>query len=279
MSTWLKDKKLNIRLMFSKGVRDFLIWLAAACVAVSSCAGGARELASYWDGYDFSSLDGFDDITQAEEKFDGYIDLLNKVPHETAVANLRSFLDSAARNTVAYMVWSGWFEPYFHSFQSPYRNEELYAEWLDMVLEDKILEDEGMMEHLGRMKTALQKNKPGSTLEDVVLRDCNGEELMLSEMINRQSMILLVDANCPSCLESLEENVGAYKDANLIAILVNGGSMHIRNIRRQVSEDILEKWTLLCCSQRMLEDARYDLYNMPVRLLVAQDGKIIKSYH
>ena len=279
MSTWLKDKKLNIGLMFSKGVRDFLIWLAAACVAVSSCARNTQELASYWNGYDFSSLEGFDDIKAAEDKFDGYIDLLNKVPHEVAVANLRSFLDSAARNTVAYMVWSGWFEPYLHSTQSPYKNDDLYLVWLDMVLEDKEIDDGGMLEHLEQMRAVLQKNKPGSTLEDVVLRDCNGEELMLSEMINRQSMILLVDANCPSCLESLEENVGAYKDANLIAILVNGGSMHIQNIRRQVSEDILEKWTLLCCSQRMLEDARYDLYNMPVRLLVAQDGKIIKSYH
>lgn len=265
--------------MFSSRVQGFLMWLVAACVAVSSCARNTQELASYWNGYDFSSLEGFDDIKAAEDKFDGYIDLLNKVPHEAAVANLRSFLDSAARNTVAYMVWSGWFEPYLHSTQSPYKNDDLYLVWLDMVLEDKEIDDGGMLEHLEQMRSVLEKNKIGSTLEDVVLRDCNGEELMLSEMINRQSMILLVDANCPSCLESLEDNVGAYKDANLIAILVNGGSMHIQNIRRQVSEDILEKWTLLCCSQRMLEDARYDLYNMPVRLLVAQDGKIIKSYH
>ena len=85
------------------------------------------------------------------------------------VANLRSFLDSAARNTVAYMVWSGWFEPYLHSTQSPYKNDDLYLVWLDMVLEDKEIDDGGMLEHLEQMRAVLEKNKIGSTLEDVVL--------------------------------------------------------------------------------------------------------------
>ena len=88
-----------------------------------------------------------------------------------------------------------------------------------------------------------------------------------------------MDANCPSCLSSLEENVNAYKDANLIAILVGGSSFHIQNIRRQVSEDLLEKWTLACCSQRRLEGASYDISNLPTRLLVSSKREIIKSYH
>ena len=92
-------------------------------------------------------------------------------------------------------------------------------------------------------------------------------------------MILLVDANCPSCLASLEENVNEYRDANLIAVLVEGGSYHIQNIKRQVSEDILEKWTLVCGSKDRLEAVSYDISNLPTRLLVSANGEIIKSYH
>ena len=247
--------------------------------AVCSCADYAQELSTYWDGHDFTSLKGFEDIRKAEEKFDGYIDLLTKVSHEEAVKNLRSFLDSAAQDTVAYMVWSGWFEPYFHANQSPYKNDDLYVAWLDMALEDKVIDDGSMMEHLQYMRDVMDKNQVGTTLSEVIVRDTVGDEFNLSEFVKKESMILLVDANCPSCLKSLEENVSAYADADLIAVLVGGGDYHITNIRRQVSEDILEKWTLVCVSKRRMEEALYDTSLLPVRLLVSSEGEIIKSYH
>ena len=247
--------------------------------AVCSCANHAQELSAYWDGHDFTSLDGFSNIKDAEDKFDGYIDLLSKVPHEVAVENLHSFLDKAAQDTIAYMVWAGWFEPYFHAPQSPYRNDDLFVVWLDRVLKDKVIDDGSMMEHLQYMRNVMDKNKVGATLEDVIVRDTVGSEYKLSAFVQSKTMILLVDANCPSCLTSLEENVNAYKGADLVAVLVGGHDFHIENIRRQVPEDILEKWTLLCASQRRLEEALYDTSILPARLLVSANGEIIKSYH
>lgn len=270
---------MNIRQMSSRIPKNWLVWITAGIVAVCSCADKAQELSTYWNGHDFSSLDGFSDITEAEDKFDGYIDLLSKVPHKVAVENMRAFLDSAAQNTVAYMVWTGWFEPYFHASISPYKNDEMFVAWLDKVLEDNVIDDGGMIEHLQQMRRVMEKNQVGSTLEDVCLRDCNDEEFMLSEIIEKKSMILLVDANCPSCLSSLEENVNEYKDANLIAVLVEGGSYHIQNIRSQISEDIIEKWTLVCASKSRLDEAVFDTSNLPTRLLVSADREIIKSYH
>lgn len=265
--------------MLNKQLHSWFLCIAATLVAVCSCADNVQELTIYWEGHDFTSLDGFSNIKTAEEKFDGYVDLLCKVSYNDAVVNLRTFLDSASQNTVAYMVWSGWFEPYLHANLSPYKNDRLFTAWLDMVLEDKVIDDGGMMEHLHYLRGVMDKNQVGSTMEDVRLRDCNGDEFMLSEIIEKKSMILLVDANCPSCLSSLEENVHEYKDANLIAVLVEGGSYHIQNIRRQISEDILEKWTLVCGSKSRLEEAAYDTSNLPTRLLVSADGEIIKSYH
>ena len=68
---------MNIRQMLSRISNNLLVWLAAAAIALCACDRSAKELASYWDGHDFSSLDGFSDIKEAEDKFDGYVDLLS----------------------------------------------------------------------------------------------------------------------------------------------------------------------------------------------------------
>lgn len=263
-------------------LRIWLVWMTTLIVVVCSCAPGAQELSSYWEDHDFSSLDAFDDIDEAEEKFDGYIELLNRVPHKTAVKEMREFLDSAARNVVAYMVWSGWFEPYLHALESPYRNDELFVEWLDKVLEDKIIDDGSMMDHLKMMRVLVDRNKVGSKPEDITLRGEDEREFMLSELVGERMLMLFVDANCPSCLEALEENAAKYegKDVKLVAILVNGSTYHIENIRKKLSEEVLAPWTLACCSGRMMEkDATYDITLLPFRMLVSKDGIIEKSYH
>ena len=64
-------------------MKVFCVWLvmvAVSLTAFSSCVNPAQELSAYWNGHDFGSLDGFDDIDAAEEKFDGYIDLLINDP-------------------------------------------------------------------------------------------------------------------------------------------------------------------------------------------------------
>lgn len=258
-----------------------LVLVVTLIITGCSCVGPAQELYSYWDGYDFSSLDGFDDIRVAEEKFDGYIDLLNKVPHDIAVESLTEFLDSASRNVVAYMVWAGWFEPYFHALQSPYRNDELFVAWLDKVLEDQIIDDGSMMEHLQHMRAMQDRNKVGDYPQDLVLRDDTGRELMLSEFTGRRTLLLFVDADCPSCLAALEENAKDYSrtDVNLVGVLVNGSKYHLDNIRMQLSDDVLKPWTFVCVSAARLDEALYDKTLLPFRMLISQEGLIEKSYY
>ena len=256
-----------------------LIGLAALLIAVCSCTSPVQELSSFWDGHDFRSLKEFDNIKAAEDKFDRYIDLLNKVSYEDAVENMNHFLDSAALDTVAYMVWSGWFEPFLHAQQSPYRNDRLFTAWLDRVLEDQIIDDEGMMNHLAYMRKVIEKNTVGSTLEDICVCNESGEEFMLSELLGQKTLILMVDANCPSCLSSLEENAEKPRNSGKVALLVGGTHLHLANIRRQLPESVLENWTLVCVSRKELEGRLYDLYNLPARLIVSENGKIVKSYH
>ena len=184
--------------------------VAVTLVAVSSCADKAQELSTYWDGHDFTSLDGFDDIDSAEEKFDGYLDLLSKVPHELAVRNMTEFLDSAAQNVVAYMVWSSWFEPYLHALQSPYRDDALFVAWLDKVLADKVIDDGAAMERLQMMRNVMELNVVGQSAEDVMLMDAEGNEFHISDLQGQRTLLMLLDADCPSCLDYLTENLEEY---------------------------------------------------------------------
>ena len=258
---------------------NWLVWVAAIFAVGCSCAGEAQELSTYWEDHDFSSLEAFDDIDAAEDKFDGYVDLLTKAAYEEAVAEMTEFLDSAARNTVAYMVWAGWFEPFLHAKESPYRNDELFVAYLDKVLEDKVIDDGYMMEHLGVLRQMMLVNRVGMTPEELTLRGEYGTEILLSDFRGERALLLFVDADCPSCLQALSENVKEYKDARLVAILVNGSQYHMSNIRAQLSEDVLAPWTFVYCPQGRLEtEGLYDTSLLPFRMLVTPEWIIEESY-
>lgn len=257
----------------------WLVWVAAALAAGCSCAGTAQELSTYWEGHDFKSLEGFEDIDAAEDKFDGYIDLLTKVPYDEAVSGMKVFLDSAAQNTVAYMVWSGWFEPFLHAKESPYRNDELFVAYLDKVLEDKVIDDGYMMEHLASMRQMMTVNRAGMAPQELDVRSEDGTELQLSDFKGEKTLLLFVDADCPSCLQALSENVKEYKDEKLVAVLVNGSQYHMSNIRAQLSEEVLAPWTFAYCPQGRLEtEGLYDTSLLPFRMLVNPEWIIEESY-
>ena len=255
--------------------------LATVLIAVGSCVNPAQELSTYWNGHDFSSLDGFDDIDAAEDRFDGYIDLLSRVPFEVAAENMKAFLDSAARDTVAYMVWASWFEPYLHSPASPYRNDELFAVWLDRTLEDKVV-DAHLLERLQQMKDVMGLNVVGQEAADVLLKDSEGSEFSISGLKGQRTLLMLLDANCPSCLNYLTENLKEYgrKDIRLVAVLVNGSPMHIENISSRLSADVLERWVLSWCPGREIERGEvYDLTLIPSRIMLDEENVIEKLYY
>lgn len=281
----------------------WLVWVAAAIAVGCSCVErkstqelSASEnqqeaasvkmvdttaLSTYWEGHDFTSLDAFEDIKAAEDKFDGYIELLSAVSHESAVENMKHFLDSAAQNVVAYMVWSGWFEPFLHAKESPYCNDKLFVAWLDKVLEDKVIDDGSQMEHLEMMRKCMSVNRAGMAPQDVTLIAEGGDECRLSDFAGKRTLMLFVDADCPSCLEGLKENVEEYKgtDTKLLAVLANGSSYHLGNIRRQLPEEVTSKWTFVFRSARSLEnEGLYDSTLLPFRILVSSDWLIEKSY-
>ena len=150
------------------------------------------------------------------------------------------------------------------------------------MLEDQVIDDGAQMNHLQIMRQVMDRNAVGVNPEDLPLYSENGAEFMLSDFYGKRMMVLFVDANCPSCLSALEENTKKYKGKNvrLLAILVNGTELHLSNVRRQLSDDVLEPWTIAWCSAAVMENKGfYDKSLLPFRILVSKDGIIEKSYH
>lgn len=255
--------------------------MTVVLAVVCSCISPIQELSSYWDRHDFQTLAAFDDIDAAEDKFDRYVKLLNKVPKEVAATELMEFMDSAAQNEVAYMVWASWFEPYLHSLESPYRNNTLFEVWLDRVLEDDILDDY-TKDRLQKTKDVMKLNVPGRLAADVALIDSGGGEFRISDLKGQRVLLMLLDADCPSCMDYLKDNLAEYgkKNIRLVAILVNGSAYHIEYIRSHLPEEVLERWTLAWCPGREIEKGMiYDLTLVPSRILLDEDNIVEKSYY
>lgn len=254
-----------------------LALFAAVIVAVASCVDNGRRLAAWWDGYDFSSLDSFSDIREAENRFEGYVKLLDEAPHDMAAASLMQFMDSASVQPVAYTIWSEWFEVYLHSLQSPYRNEDLFRLWLDRVISDRIL-DPMLMEHLEKIDAVSDKNLEGMKVTDVMLEDSGGGRFRLSEMAGTSCLVYLLDANCSSCVELMGTAADEYEgeDVRLLAVLVNGNPV----AADRIAASSVPEWTVTYCPGREIEDWKvFDLSLMPARLLVGPDGMVERSYH
>ena len=250
-------------------------------VVMGSCSDVEQELSSYWGGYDFSSVEDFQDIRKAEDQFSGYVGLLNRAPFEVSSASLCEFLDSAARNEVAYIIWTGWLEAYLHNTASPYRNDSLFRIWLDKVVEDKILDDY-MMEHLLQVKAVADFNAVGCEPSDLGLMDTEGNEFRISGLKGRRTLVLFLDGGCKSCLSYLDEAYKDYrrKDIRLVAVLLNAYPAQLSKINSELPEDVRDRWTLAWCPGRELERGQgYDLTMIPSRILISPDGLVEKTYH
>ena len=135
------------------------------------------------------------------------------------------------------------------------------------------------MEHLASLRQMMTVNREGMQPQEVTLKNEEGVEFQLSDLKGESTLLLFVDADCPSCLQALSDNVGEHKDRRLVAVLVNGSQYHMSNIRAQLPEEVLAQWTFAYCPQGRLEtEGLYDTSLMPFRILVTPEWLIEKTY-
>ncbi|MDY3979193.1 MAG: DUF5106 domain-containing protein [Tidjanibacter sp.] len=256
----------------------------AAALSLVGCVGTNRssaELEQYWNGYDFASTDGLRDIVVAEKRFEGYAKLLNAVPDSIAAASVKRFIGNAASNEVALYVYMEWFETYFYSLNSPYRNDAVFESYLDALLLNEGLDDYAKLRPT-HLKKLLAKNRVGLVAEDFALRDLEGNDFRLSDLLSRRVLLFFVDSECTSCRETMDQVARSRKIASsvrsgelqLLAVAAFGRRESVQNLATDY-----DRWRVAFCpSDDLASGDKYDMSLTPSFLLIGADGRVEITY-
>lgn len=260
------------------------LFAAAVVLSLVGCVRPNRntaQLAEYWSGYDFASTDGLTDIGAAENRFDGYAKLLNAVPDSIAAASVQQFVGNAALNEVALYVYMEWFETYFYSLGSPYRNDAVFESYLDALLLNEGLDDYAKLRPT-HLKKLLAKNRVGEMAEDFALRDLEGNDFRLSDLRSQRVLLVFVDSECTSCRETMDQAAHSRK----ISSAVNSGELQLlavaafgrRESVQNLATDYLQWRVAFCPNDDLASGDKYDMSLTPSFLLIGADGRVEITY-
>ena len=241
-----------------------------------SCVGPERRLETFWNGHDFGSLDGFDDIGSAEDRFGDYIRLLERVRPEAAEKSLLAFLDSASRRSVAYTIWAGWLEGWLHAVDSPCRDDRLYASALKKIVSDNVI-DPYLMEGFRQSLSVVGNASVGAPAPDVCLKTADGADFRIADFAPERVLVCLLDAGCSYCTALLERSDRDCPEENLtrVAVFVNATPDVLDGLRDALPQGWIASW----CPGREIESGEvFDLTMIPSRILVGSDAHIEKTY-
>lgn len=171
----------------------------------------------FWDYANFS-----DSSLLAEPKpFFDYIYLLQSLPEEKAAECIQNGLWSISSQPFGFEWLMFWLDRYVHNPQSPYYNDNIFLQFVDVLLETAT--DKGQLNELSYFKEMAQRNPIGGIAEDFsfVLKD--NTEKRLFEV---KAPLLLLVFNNPDCslCHKLEDKISRNP---LIEQMVADGRMTI----------------------------------------------------
>ncbi len=244
---------------------------------LAACSNPRERAASFWDGYDFGSTEGFSDVDAASEKFGEYVGLLTKLPEPDAETLLLEFLDSASRQAGAYTIWAGWLEGWLHSVDSPFRNDALYRAALSKIVSDNVI-DSYLMASFAQSHSVIDKVVAGADAPSLQLKGADGVPFNLRDFVPSRQLVYIADSGCISCLDQLSSFDGEYADAAelvRLVILVNASQETVSYYQSQLPPGRIVAY----CPGREVERGEvFDLSMLPSRLLIGGDGRIEKTY-
>lgn len=259
-------------------IRPILFIFLATAALCTACADNRSKLERFWDGYDFASTAPLDDIGAARKRFEKYVALLEKAPEEDARRSIEDFIKSTSRNEVSLYVYSEWFETYLYALESPYRNEKLFDAFMGAILAEGGLNDDEKVrfEYLRRLSG---RNKEGTAAEDFVMCDAEGNTFELSAGNGERRLLLFLDTECPSCLETAQKAAGSAK----VRRAVENGTLRLYAVAKEydkASFDLFRSkvggaWMVVYNPDgELIKKELYDMALTPSFYLIAPDGKV-----
>lgn len=194
--------------------------LALTFAVITAIISGCRDTSGI-RGYWSSRTLNLEDVRAAEEEFADFAELAAKAPEREAFAAMDILLKKAGKDEVTLLVYADWIMRGFSSIASPCRSCPIFLHAADKLLSSGKLDGYTVQEYTKSREFCLH-NRVGDKAELPQLLDEEGVVLRL----NRRTLFLVVDQDCPSCRESLQRFLSPeWKDTALIALCYGHGPL------------------------------------------------------
>ncbi len=228
----------------------------------------------YWDSLNMSDVEAVksDDVRAA------FADFISILPYCTSQREAFATLWQRCypyRDAYYYMLELSEF--YLYDVASPQRNEELYIEALEAVVEDAVIEDIDKIGVISQLHL-LKRNRVGEVATDFEFVDKAGAKHRLSEYGAEYVLLLFASADCEDC-----KRMKHVIDANTrLWMMLRRGSLAIVAIT--ITEDsaawqqtsVPDRWIEGWDSEQVIEHSSlYDLTTKPRLYLLDREHRIL----
>lgn len=183
-------------------MRKIIVILAALASLLTGCR--STGVADYWVR---NSID-YSDVQAAQDRFATFAELAVRAEEAEAGAALDRLFDKLLDDEVAYYLYTDWMDAAFYNPLSPCRNAFLYRKAVERMVSDGII-SMNEYEFSQRKLKWINYNREGS-VATVPGVDLDG----------RRTLVLLLDLDCPTCMESLNKISGdpVWSDVRKVAV-------------------------------------------------------------
>lgn len=155
----------------------------------------------YWDCF------GFQDTllvhqSVLEQAFVDYLVILNSIPVETAKESIKILIARASQNWDMQNFIIDLFGKYLYEPNSPFRNEDLYIPFLEILTQLPTAKTEDILTGQYRLKIAL-KNRPGTRATDFAYKDRSGQLQKMSGIRSEYTLVVFYDPDCENCHKAI----------------------------------------------------------------------------
>lgn len=242
----------------------------------------AYLLNHYWDKFNFADTVLVNNRELTEQGFVNNISLLADKTNakELVKDGIDNFCSAMEKHEHARKVCMQMVDDYLYNPNSPYYNEELYALYLERMLESKMLDD-ARKSTLKFKLDLIRRNTPGTVAMDFdyVLPDGKKNSLLRTGVKGDRLLLVFYDPECPSCHDVMNQmimdealrNAVADGKVTVLAVYTEGDV----DVWKKSLRDMPEGWIVVHDNMVVKEKALYDLKAMPSIYLLDGEKKVI----
>ncbi len=236
-------------------------------------------VAHYWDKFDFSDTAyvHLPDVT--EQAFSNYIAFVSRTTPEKAAVSMKGMLKKAEADSTVYAYFTGMYEKYLYDPNAPSRNEELYINVLEAILDSPLTDDVHKIRPAHLLELAL-KNRVGDKAADFTYTLAGGQTGRMNQLKTDYLLLFFYNPDCEAC----KELTGQLSQSLLIRKMRQENQLQVLAVYPdediQLWKDHLDhipgEWIVgYDATTTLKNDEVYDLKAIPCLYLLDKDKKVL----